>query len=358
MRHGPLAVPMRAHLRYLRREGVTRDGTRPQFFDAAGDAADDRGFVERCADDRHHFRFMVSPEDGVQMGDLRGYTRDLMAQVERDLGTRLDWVALDHWNTDNPHVLLVVRGRTDRDTDLLISRDYISRGMRMRAANLVTLELGPRSELEIEAALRRDVLAERWTRLDQAIVAAAGSAGVIDMRPAENAPLDGMRGLMIGRLQQLERMHLAQPTGVAQWQLRSDAQEVLRDLGTRGDIVKTMHRALTESGQQRPASDLLPHASEQPVEGRVLAKGLADEVRGTGYLVVDGMDGPRASHRAAKRACARRRAGRLHRARSEGRAGSVGPAVVGAGRGAGRHMVGRATGQQRGCRGQRYGLRC
>lgn len=83
---------------------MTKDNDRAILFDAAGDRASEAAFVERCADDRHHFRFIISPEDAGQMEDLRGFTRDLAAQMETDLGTKLDWVAIDHWNTDNPHI--------------------------------------------------------------------------------------------------------------------------------------------------------------------------------------------------------------------------------------------------------------
>ena len=76
------------------------------------------------------------------MEDLRGFTRDLARRMEADLGTRLDWVAVDHWNTDNPHVHLIVRGVDDRGGDLVIARDYISNGLRSRAEDLVALELG------------------------------------------------------------------------------------------------------------------------------------------------------------------------------------------------------------------------
>ena len=93
------------------------------------------------------------------MADLRAFTRELMADAERDLGARLDWVAVDHWNTDNPHIHVLVRGRADDGQDLVISRDYISRGFRGRAEERVSLELGPRSEHEIRAALRR-----KWGR--------------------------------------------------------------------------------------------------------------------------------------------------------------------------------------------------
>ncbi|HBI18487.1 MAG TPA: type VI secretion protein, partial [Brevundimonas sp.] len=107
-----------AHLRYLVRDGTTRDGAAGELFDAEADGVDRKGFAERAADDRHHFRFIVSPEDGAELDDLRTYTRHLVSRMEADLGTRLDWVAVDHWNTDNPHTHLIVRGRDDTGKDL------------------------------------------------------------------------------------------------------------------------------------------------------------------------------------------------------------------------------------------------
>ncbi len=123
------AGAVRAHLSYLRREGVTRDGTIARMFDAVSDDADLRAFAERTSDDRHHFRFMVSPEDASEMEDLRTFTRDLVKQMERDLGTQLDWVALDRWNTDYPHTHLIVRGADERGGTLVMHRDYISNGI-------------------------------------------------------------------------------------------------------------------------------------------------------------------------------------------------------------------------------------
>jgi type IV secretory pathway VirD2 relaxase len=124
------SAALAAHVRYLRREGVTRNGEKANLLDAHGDSTDERTFVERCRDDRHHFRFIVSPEDATKMLDLKAFTRDLVADMERDLKTKLDWVAAEHWNTDNPHIHLLVRGKADDGQNLIISRDYISYGMR------------------------------------------------------------------------------------------------------------------------------------------------------------------------------------------------------------------------------------
>lgn len=288
------AAPLATHLSYLKRDGVTRDGTLARMFDAHGDQADDASFADRCKDDRHHFRFIVSPEDAGDMTDLRAFTRDLAAQMERDLGSRLDWVAVDHWNTDNPHVHLLVRGVAEDGSDLVIARDYISRALRSRAEDLVALELGPRPEHEIRSALEREVGAERWTRLDAEIRLATDDSGVVDLRPDQPTAADPqIRRLMIGRLQRLERMGLASSAGTAQWTVRPDAEPVLRDLGIRGDIIKTMHHAMTRQGQDRPIGDFAIDGGQasSPIIGRLIDKGLHDELTGEAYAVVDGTDG-------------------------------------------------------------------
>ncbi|MBN9251238.1 MAG: relaxase/mobilization nuclease domain-containing protein, partial [Mesorhizobium sp.] len=184
VRHSQRSAPMGAHLSYLRREGVTRDGEKASLFGRGGDDLDAKEFGERCEYDRHHFRFIVSPEDASEMVDLKTFTRELMSQMEKDLGTRLDWVAIDHWNTDNPHVHVLLRGRTDDGQDLVISRDYIKEGMRARAQDLVTMELGPRNDHEIHRNLARQVEAERWTKLDRQLLRDAHKSGIIDLAPS------------------------------------------------------------------------------------------------------------------------------------------------------------------------------
>jgi len=113
VRHSARSAPLAAHLKYLGREGVTRDGEKARMFGPEDDAVDPKEFAERCRDDRHHFRFIVSPEDATDLTDLRSFSRELMRQMEKDLGTELDWVGVDHWNTDNPHVHIILRGKLD-----------------------------------------------------------------------------------------------------------------------------------------------------------------------------------------------------------------------------------------------------
>ena len=293
VRHSGRTAPLGTHLDYLSRDGVTRDGEKARLFGPETEAADGRAFAERCGDDRHHFRFIVSPDDALEMSDLKSFTRDLVGQMEKDLGTRLDWVAVDHWNTEHPHVHLIVRGVRDDGQDLVISRDYIKEGMRDRARDLITMELGPRTDLDIRRALERQIDAERWTQLDRQLVRDARDAGAIDLAPHPDRQPDEYQALKIGRLRKLETLGLAEQVGPGQWTVSQDAEATLRQLGERGDIIKRMHRALTEKGIERGAAGyvLAAESLDTPVIGRLVERGLDDELKGTAYAVVDGVDG-------------------------------------------------------------------
>ena len=298
VRHGPRSAPLTTHLAYLQRDGVTRDGAAGRMFDPNSDQMDARDFADRCQGDRHHFRFIVSPDDAGELSDLRAFTRGLMGEMARDLGTKLDWAAIDHWNTEHPHIHVLVRGRDDDGGDLVISRDYISRGLRARAERLVTLELGARREHEIRQSLERQVDADRWTPLDQALAREAGKqGGLVDLRPDARQESDVERSTLIGRARKLEKLGLAAPLGPGQWMIGEDAESVLRALGERGDIIKRLHRGLRERGVERASADFVwdNEARSEPIIGRLISRGLDDELKGSAFAIVDGVDG-RAHH--------------------------------------------------------------
>lgn len=278
-----------AHLRYIEREGVDRQGGPGHAYGPTTDDADLEAFKERGEGDRHQFRFIISPEDAEQLDDLRTYTRHLMARMEADLGTRLEWVAVDHWNTDNPHTHVLLRGKDDTGKDLIISRDYIAEGMRRRASELATEWLGPRTELEMQQAMLREVEQERWTGLDRTLQRETGDDGLVHIERFAEPRLQRQRQMRIGRLQRLQRMGLATEQQPGVWAIHAEAEPTLRAMGERGDIIRTMQRAM--SGQQRELAVFQPGEDGRAILGRVAGKGLADELHDKGYLIVDGTDG-------------------------------------------------------------------
>ncbi len=276
------------HLGYITREGVGPDGAPSPAYDATGDTPDLGAFKERVAQDRHEFRFIVAPEDGEAIADLRGFTRSLMCHVERDLGTTLDWVAVDHWDTANPHTHIVLRGKAANGRDLVIGREYLSFGMRHCASQLATTWLGPRTELEINAGLVRETKQERWTSLDQNLQVLARRGSVQLERTASDGALQH-QGHLRARLQQLTQMGLAERQGVDRWALRPDVEATLRAMGERGDILRTLQREMTDQRQRTSIFD--PSRDHQVIVGRIVTAGLADELSERKYLIVDGLDG-------------------------------------------------------------------
>ena len=279
----------RAHLRYIQRDGGGHGGGAGGLYCEATDEADGRAFLERCSGDRHQFRFIVSAEDGSEYEDLRPLIRRAMARMEKDLQTKLDWVAVDHRDTAHPHTHVIVRGKDDIGGNLVIARDYIARGFRERVADIVSLDLGPRTDLEIRRRLLRDVSEERLTGIDRRLIHERDSAGTVGLGGRDAFD----QALRAGRLRKLERLGLAAGTSAGRWRIAADLEERLRELGARGDILRTMQKSL--GALDRPAVDQCVHAaglaSAAPIIGRVIGRGLADEARDQHYLIVDGVDG-------------------------------------------------------------------
>lgn len=276
------------HLRYIERDGVTRDGQKGQAYGADTDTADLKAFQERGQTDRHQFRFIVSAEDGLELEDLKGLTRQLMRHMEIDLETQLDWVAVDHWDTDNPHTHIVLNGHTGGPAsgreDLIIAPDYMAHGMRLRSSEIATEWLGPRTEAEIRQSLLREVDQQRLTGLDLALIRQAGAEGInLTGNPQDRQRQNALRA----RLQRLEGMGLAERMNANLWKLQPGMATTLDAMGQREDSLETMRRAL--EGQQREC--VVDERLAFPVIGRIAGKGLADELHDRSYLVVDGIDG-------------------------------------------------------------------
>ena len=183
------------------------------FYDAAREGVDAKQEAVQWAQDRHHFRLIVSPERGGDIPDMTAYVREVMRRVERDLDTKLQWIAVNHHNTDNPHAHILLRGKQADGADLVIPRQYISYGIRDRASEVATELLGERTPQEVQLAKSKEVEAERFTSLDRMIERAVDN-GKIDVSPSKHIGFGADdRRLVVGRLQFLEQMDLCTRDG-------------------------------------------------------------------------------------------------------------------------------------------------
>ncbi len=279
------------HLGYLQRDGVTCEGDPGALYDAASDRAEGGKFLERCDGDRHQFRIIVSAEDAAEYDELKTFTRRLVQQMEADLDTKLDWVAVDHFNTGHPHTHIVVRGKDEDGKDLIIARDYVKFGMRERAAEIVLLDLGPKLDIAIEKQLTREMGHERFTSIDRALLHDRNADGLVLAAAGSNPAITQTH--RAGRLQKLRRLDLADEVRPGIWRLGADLEPTLRRMGERGDIIRTLQRAM--SATDRSPRDYAIFAASDPgqqaVIGRVVERGLTDELNDRHYLVIDGLDG-------------------------------------------------------------------
>lgn len=222
---GGKGAPLRAHVAYLAREArdqvqqqTPASGTQSevdrsvdylsradvageakfQFYDRAGYGVDPRAITTDWTDDPRHFRMIISAEDGAALGDLKPFIRETMAGLEAKLGTKLEWLAVDHHDTDNPHTHVLIRGRRPDGQELFIPSRLISSGIREHAQEIVTRALGPRVDLELARQRTAEIGLRAPTSLDRELAAAGRHGFVWPDRPE-----------LVGRLEQLERWELA-----------------------------------------------------------------------------------------------------------------------------------------------------
>lgn len=95
---------------------------------------------------------------------------------------------------------------------------------------------------------------------------------------------------MIGRAQTLEKFGLAEKLAPSVWQLKPGMEDTLREMAVRGDIIKTMHRAI--GGRTRAQSDFaIEGQPDDPILGKLVDRGLHNELSGEAYAIIDGVDG-------------------------------------------------------------------
>ena len=291
---GTGAAKLKDHLSYLERDATQKDASPGKLYGSLIHDVDAESFRDRCKGDRHHFRFVVSPEDAEQMADLKSYTRELVSRMESDLGTKLDWVAVDHYDTAQPHTHLIVRGVRDDGKDLVMPRQFISHGMRERAQEIASLELGPMSELEKRSKLARTIDAQHNTDLDKMIDRARDGENLDLRKPVPPRQL-WRKQLIARRIKTLQRMGLAEYEGRGQWRIKSDFAQTLTKMGEQNDIIKTLHRAF---GERSASLRLGANAIFDPAEHRASSQmgivrsfGRPDDTREGGFVVIENLRG-------------------------------------------------------------------
>ena len=283
----------RAHGRYLAREGAQREGETGLGFDASGNEVEIGQRLEgwQRSEDPRLWKLILSPERGEGL-DLVDHTRRVVDAMERDLGTRLEWVAIDHHNTDNPHVHVAIRGRDEAGRPLLLDREYVKHGVRARSRELATQALGYRTEADRVRTREQSIEVRRFGEIDAVLEQRMGPGRLVsfeDPVPASERATQ-LRLQLIGRLQYLERLGLASRAGVKTWRLSLDHRPALREMQLLGDVQKSFARedlGITDPAAVRALVRLEPGMT---LRGRV-AGTTPNELGERPFLVLEATDG-------------------------------------------------------------------
>jgi type IV secretory pathway VirD2 relaxase len=275
------AAALVKHVVYLGRSGAGVEGARPEFFDREGEGLRPQVETEGWSEDRHHFRFIVSPEHGDRL-ELKSYVREVMGRVSADLGEPdLKWIATCHYDTDQPHAHVLMRGRRGDGRDLVIPRDYIGYGFRARAQEAAQERLGDLSRVEAERRIWRETQADRFTGFDRRLLAAADEGGLVDDGVGAS---DAWAALTRGRLRHLEGLGLAVRSG-RRYRLDGEVETKLRTLQVRRDVIRTLNQRQLEGAKEVRA------VGDRKVRGVVVKTGFHDEAGASPWMVVKDRDG-------------------------------------------------------------------
>jgi type IV secretory pathway VirD2 relaxase len=291
-----------AHGRYLARESAAFENElKPVGFSRETAGVDIAGKLQswQTAGDQQFWKLIVSPEFGDRV-DLARLTRELIKQMERDLGTQLEWVAAEHHNTEHPHVHVVIRGVRDSGEVLRLRREYVQQGIRGIAADLCTRQLGYRTTLDGVEAERREIAEKRLTSIDKRLLRDAQDFGpelgsqhfTVSRNPAQTGLGETARSRIrhdVARLAVLCNMGLAEFSGSNTWRLRRDIEQVLRAMQRTTDRQRTLAAHGVLMSDERLPIEVLDLRQAISVEGRVLVHG-QDEQTGRNYLMLEGTD--------------------------------------------------------------------
>ncbi len=287
----------RAHGNYLARENGQNENEKGLGFSEESNEIE----IAQCLDswqkagDPRLWKIIISPEFGDKL-DLKEHTRLFVKQLELDLETSLNWVAIDHYNTDNPHVHLLIRGIDQLGKNLDITPAYLKQGMRLRSQEIATKQIGYRTEAHAILARERQITSDRFTSLDNAILNRSTEMGghkifSLETRVPESESAREYRIHLIKRLKKLEESGIVKKLVDNSWQLPLNFKEQLKESGRLSAGLKILerHKSKMTDPNQSLVYSTLKNVGEKII-GRILGAGL-DPDTDKPYLLIEAVDG-------------------------------------------------------------------
>lgn len=278
---------IKAHLYYISREEAGLEGQKAELFSNHDSALSISALAELFSDSPHNFRFIISPESGDKL-DLKEFTKDLIKTMEKDLDTKLNWVSSCHYDTNNPHIHLVVDGRDDKGKKLLIKKDYLSRGIRSRASQISTYTIGLKTKKEIYNDISLSTSKSSKTYLDEVIhyISLNSCNEIIDLEKIKYKEFDFVdKNLLQKRLIYLEGKGLATKNEDNYWTINKNYLDTIKEIGRTSSIIERLSQKLSVNKEQCQivSRETIP---DKGYKGQVVSHGFTNEIDEIRFLVI------------------------------------------------------------------------
>jgi len=152
--------------KYLVLEGKGVDGKSPELF-----GTDMKEYLENMTG--KNFRIFLSPQS--DKADLKDLAERFIAKLEKQTGYQLYWQRACHYDTAHPHAHLLINGVDKKGREIKFPKDVVKTFMRETARDLCTLQLGNRTQQDIDREKEQELYVPRLIRLDKRIQELSGN---------------------------------------------------------------------------------------------------------------------------------------------------------------------------------------
>jgi len=242
--------------------------------------------------DERMWKIILSPEAGDKV-NLKEHAITFMENVEKDLGRKLTWVAIDHYNTDQYHLHFCIRGVDKNGQEFRIDKDYVKEGARKISKQLLTEKLGVRTDEYILERRGKSIQLKHVTELDRIIERDLNSDHFINIKHGSDSSVDQAKRLQImARLEFLEFLGLAKKHDSVSWYVEPTFINYLKYIQEQNDVIKLLnkHRDNIINQDLPLVVDKLPEVGDRVI-GRVIGTGLNERNEDLRYIFVEGIDG-------------------------------------------------------------------
>ena len=275
---------IRHHLNYAGQNKLDTEKNAPELYGRDDKAINIKSKVNDFESAPYIFNIIISPEDGEKL-ELKEFTRDFISVVEKDLKAKIDWVAGNHYDTNDPHVHVLIKGMDGNGNPLLMKRDYISNGLRSRASQVVNKKLGLKSYEEVVDSLNLKVSSTKKCEIDT-IIAQHKVEGCLDLAKISSEDLNELpHSLFARRLEFLETKGLAHKTDEHRWRVNDSFREELRNIDRASSIITKLSGSIKIDKQDCEVISA-KHATERIIKGHVVERGSVEGHNAKEYLLI------------------------------------------------------------------------